>query len=420
MRHPKFNALGNSASAILLLFYLASVFVTTAAAKSREHVIYAFSECAFSTARLIADADGNLYGTTLDGGASQKGCIFEVSRDKNGVWTGTVLHSFNGTDGFYPTAALVFDKLGNLYGTTVQGGVYGAGVAFELSPSSNGEWVETVLHNFGGAGDGSAPESELIFDKDGNLYGTTSFGGQHRGGTVFELSPSDGGWTETILYSFFANIGGGGGDSPAGGVVMDGKGNLYGVTGWGGHGAGTVYELSLKDGIYKEHIIHSFSGYDGAEPNSTLVMDVSGNLYGTTTYGGNADFGTVFKLTKVGGKWTENVLLLLNGNDGYSPVGPVAIDRDGNVYVAGQFGGLNANGSVLKLTPKLDGSWRETILHLFDFRAPNGVDGARPYAGVTLDRGQLFGTTSSGGIHYAGTVFRIKLYDPDTKNPAIE
>jgi uncharacterized repeat protein (TIGR03803 family) len=418
----RFHTLGEfcSASAILLLFYLASVFVTTAAAKSREHVIYAFSECASSTARLIADADGNLYGTTANGGASQKGCIFEVSRDMTGGWSGTILHSFSGIDGVYPRAALVFDKLGNLYGTTVQGGVYGAGVAFELSPSSNGEWVETVLHNFGGGNDGSVPQSELIFYKNGNLYGTTDNGGEHRGGTVFELSPSDGGWTETILYSFFANIGGGGGDSPAGGVVMDGKGNLYGVTGWGGHGAGTVYELSLKDGIYKEHIIHSFSGYDGAEPNSTLVMDVSGNLYGTTTYGGNADFGTVFKLTKVGGKWTENVLLLLNGNDGDSPVGPVAIDRDGNVYVAGQFGGLNANGSVLKLAPTTTGPWRETILHLFDFHFPDGVDGSAPYAGVTLVRGQLFGTTASGGIHDAGTVFRIKLRHPETKNPAIE
>jgi len=179
----RFHTLGEfcSASAILLLFYLASVFLTTAAAKSREHVIYAFSECAFSTARLIADADGNLYGTTLDGGSSQKGCIFEVSRDTTGGWSGTILHSFSGVDGNGPMAALVFDKLGNLYGTTVQGGVYGSGVAFELSPSSNGGWVETVLHNFGGAGDGSAPESELIFDKDGNLYGTTSFGGGSTG-----------------------------------------------------------------------------------------------------------------------------------------------------------------------------------------------------------------------------------------------
>jgi uncharacterized repeat protein (TIGR03803 family) len=414
------SRLSKSCRTTVILAFSLALFSGIAAARAREHVIYAFAECALSTAPLIADVDGNLYGTTLDGGASQKGCVFKLSRDTNGSWNETILHSFSGIDGVYPTAALVFDKLGNLYGTTVQGGVYGAGVAFELSPSGNGDWVETVLHNFGGANDGSAPLSELIFDKDGNLYGTTSSGGQHRGGTVFELSPSPGGWTETILYSFFASISGSGGDSPVGGVVMDGEGNLYGVTGWGGHGAGAVYELSLENGIYKEHIIHSFNGYDGFEPSSNLIMDAGGNLYGTTSFGGDADLGTVFKLTRVGGKWTENVLLSLNGNDGYRAVGPVAIDRDGNVYAAGQFGGRNANGSVLKLTPKLDGSWRETVLHLFDFHFPSSVDGSAPYAGVTLVRGQLFGTTASGGIHDEGTVFRIQLRDPDGANPSVE
>ena len=419
MRYPKFNTLGNSASAILLLFYLGAAFVTTAAAKSREHVIYAFAgypDCGnLPTARLIADADGNLYGTTLDGGADRDGCIFEVSRNTNGSWNETILHSFSGIDGNGPTAALVFDKLGNLYGTTVQGGVYGSGVAFELRPSSNGEWVETVLHNFGGANDGFAPLSELIFDKDGNLYGTTYLGGEHRGGTVFELSPSPGGWVETILHSFYASVIGPGGNLPVGGVVMDGEGNLYGATEAGGaYAGGAVYELSPKNGVYRQHLIHSFSGYDGAEPKSGLAMDPSGNLYGTTYSGGVSDLGTVFKLTKIGWKWAESVLLSLNGNDGYLAVGPVAIDDDGNVYAAAIFGGLNANGSVLKLAPTTTGPWRETILHLFDFRAPDGVDGAQPYAGVTLDRGQLFGTTSSGGIHYAGTVFRIRLRHPET------
>jgi uncharacterized repeat protein (TIGR03803 family) len=415
------SRLSKSCRTTVILAFSLALFSGIAAAKSREHVIYAFSECADSTAPLIADANGNLYGTALVGGASQKGCIFEVSRDTTGRWSGTILHSFSGIDGNGPMAALVFDKVGNLYGTTVQGGVYGAGVAFELSPSSNGEWVETVLHNFGGANDGTAPLSELIFDKNGNLYGTTNTGGEHRGGTVFELSPSPGGWVETILHSFYAW---GGGNLPVGGVVMDGEGNLYGVTEAGGaYGAGAVYELTPKDGIYKQHLIYSFNGYDGAEPKTSLVMDASGNLYGTTYAGGDPAVcfcGIVFKLTKVGGKWTENVLLSLNGNDGYLAVGPVAIDRDGNVYAAAQSGGLRANGSVLKLTPKVDGSWRETVLHLFDFHFPSSVDGSAPYAGVTLVRGQLFGTTASGGIHDAGTVFRIQLRDPDGANPAVE
>ncbi len=194
---------------------------------------------------MIADASGNLYGTTLIGGANDNsGCVFKLSRNGSG-WSETVLHSFNSTDGWQPTGALVFDQSGNLYGTAFGGGAYGGGVAFELSPSSNGAWTETILHNFGYYNDGHGAGSNLIFDADGNLYGTTTYAsGERKGGTVFKLSPGPNGWTETILYTFPASTGGPDGDGPVGGVVIDHDGNLYGVTETGGaNGYGAMYEL---------------------------------------------------------------------------------------------------------------------------------------------------------------------------------
>jgi uncharacterized repeat protein (TIGR03803 family) len=411
---------------VVLIFSL-SLFSANANAKSREQVIYAFSgypDCGdLPTAKLIADDVGNLYGTTLDGGANKKGCIFELSRDATNNWREAILHSFGGPDGDGPAGALVFDQLGNLYGTTLIGGAYNGGVVFELSPSGNGGWTESVLYNFGGSNDGLAPNCDLVFDKDGNLYGTTTSGGNRKGnfraGTAFKLSPSQNGWIETILHSFYGL--GLNASDPVGGLVMDSEGNIYGAAKFGGtYGAGAVYELRLKNGVYKEHVIHSFNTYDGWEPSSGLVMDSSGNLYGTTYLGGAvssncpAGCGAVFKLAKgAHDTWTESVVVGLNGNDGYLAVGPVAIDSDGNLYAAAMSGGMNANGSVYKLTPTKSG-WRENVLHLFDFRFPNGVDGAQPYAGVMVHAGQLFGTTAGGGVHNEGTVFRIKLL-PDSQ-----
>src|SRR5450631_983493 len=426
MRDPRLH--GFYAAAIVLAFSL-SLLSTSALATSREQVIYAFSlgysDCSqLFTASLIADKSGNLYGTTTGGGAYGGGCIFKLSPNPDGSWSATVLYSFSGLEGI-PDAALVFDNAGNLYGTG-HGGLYGsgAGVAFELSPSPSGTWTLAVLYNFGNGDDGSDPVSELVFDAAGNLYGTTEFGGVHRGGTVFKLSPSPNGWTETVLHSFWGKIQGPSPCAPVGGVVMDSVGNLYGVTGYGGNngGFGAAYELVLKNGVYKERTIHNFDGYDGEDPSSTLVMDSNGNLYGTTSVGGSRQdicpyvgCGTVFELTKDrGGKWTETVLYSL-GDNGVSALGPVAFDSAGNLYAAAQFGGLEGQGSVFRLTPRRDGSWRETALHLFhyyDRHYRTGRDGQAPYAGVIVYEGQLFGTTSSGGIHDEGTVFSIRLAHP--------
>jgi uncharacterized repeat protein (TIGR03803 family) len=411
---------GFCASAIVLAFSL-SLLSTSALATSREQVIYPFYDCSGSIAPLIVDGSGNLYGTNSGGGAHGGGCIFKLSLNPDGSWSESVLYSFSGNDGKFPSAALVFDKVGNLYGTTRQGGLYGGGLAFELSPSPGGTWTETVLHNFGNGSDGSGLSSELVFDAAGNLYGTTELGGVHHGGTVFKLSPSPNGWTETVLHAFLGR--GQGPISPAGGVVIDSAGNLYGVTSAGGNKGvfGAAYELVPKNGAYVERTIHSFDGSDGRLPGSTLVMDSSGNLYGSTWFGGSLDLcpppgcGTVFELTKDrGGKWTETVLYSL-GDNGYIAVGPVVFDSAGNLYAAAMAGGFEGQGSVFKLTPQRGGSWRETALHLFhylDSHYRTGRDGQQPHAGVIVYEGQLFGTTISGGIHDEGTVFSIRLAHP--------
>ena len=226
------------------------------------------------------------------------GTVFELSPREDGGWAETVLHSFgNGSDGQTPTGSLIFDAAGNLYGTTNYGGIHGAGTVFELSPRQNGGWTETVLHSFGdGEKDGTYPTAGLIFDAVGNLYGTTWDGGIRGYGAVFELSPREGGWTETVLYSFGQKYIVSDGQWPETGLVIDAAGNLYGTTINGGihligcnpSACGTVFKLSPnEDGGWTETLLHSFGGgTDGKFPGVNLIFDAAGNLYGTTDRGG--------------------------------------------------------------------------------------------------------------------------------------
>jgi uncharacterized repeat protein (TIGR03803 family) len=212
-----------------------------------------------------------------------------------------VLHNFqsNFRDGFNPDAGLIFDGSGNLYGTTFYGGPTGGGTVFELTPKAGGGWTEKILHSFGGKGDGSEPRAGLIFDGSGNLYGTTSSGGSDGYGAVFELTPkAGGGWTEKLLHSFIVN-GKNDGNSPVSGLVLDSSGNLYGTTQYGGtYYVGTVFELTPKaGGGWTEKIVHNFDSNnhkDGYSPVAGLIIDATGNLFGTTYSGGTYGYGTVF------------------------------------------------------------------------------------------------------------------------------
>lgn len=257
-----------------------------------ESVLYDFPGGAsggFSDVGLVVDSAGNLYGTTFNGGANGFGTVFKLA--PGGAHS--VLHSFAGTDGANPQAGLVRDTAGNLYGTTLNGGSSGDGVVFKVAPSG----VETVLHDFVGAPtDGSGPAAGLLRDAAGNLYGTTNAGGSAGNGAVFKIDPSG---TETILYNF---QGGADGRDPSAVLVEDSKGDLFGTTQFGGSGpclfsgCGVIFEVTPA-GV--ETVVHSFSGFptDGAIPFGGLIADSSGNLYGTTSQGGASNCGTVFKLT---------------------------------------------------------------------------------------------------------------------------
>jgi uncharacterized repeat protein (TIGR03803 family) len=290
--------------------------LTSTAGGWRETVLYSFGkssiEGALPYSPLIFDAAGNLYGTTAGGGAACScGAVFELIPTAGGGWKEKTLHRFkdDGVDGDSPVGGLVFDASGNLYGTASGGGdlncygdsgYAGCGAVFELTPSSDGTWTETVLHDFGhGGSDGVYPYGGLVVDAAGNLYGTTLEGGEDGRGVVYKLThQADGTWTENAAYSFGTHSSDG--DAPMAGVIFDAAGNLYGTTmidGIDGEG-GTVFELVPKPGGgWSETMLHRFDGRDGARPTAGLIFDKAGNLYGTTSLGGPGGGGTVFEVS---------------------------------------------------------------------------------------------------------------------------
>ena len=401
---------------------------TWAATPWREKVLYNFinngTDGNEPEAGLIFDAAGNLYGTTYVGGNYGHGTVFELTPAAGEGWTEKVLHSFNDTDGNQPSTDLIFDAAGNLYGTTSSGGTYGAGAAFELTPTAGGGWTEKVLYSFcsqTNCTDGAGP-SGLIFDAAGNLYGTTSGGGTipcggYGCGAVYQLTPTaDGGWTEKVLYSFCSQANCTDGWFPYAGLIFDAAGNLYGTTSLGGtYGAGTAFELTpAAGGGWTEKVLYSFgnSGTDAVVPVGRLIFDAAGNLYGTSEVGGTYGYGTVFELTPTaGGGWTEKVLYSFgNGTDGASPDAGLIFDTDSNLYGTTRYGGPYGWGTVFELTPTAGGGWTETVLHSFGY----GTDGALLYAGVIFDAaGNLYGTTTEGGTDtYYGTVFELSPVYP--------
>ena len=380
------------------------------AAARQEKVLYPFNPVgtgATPIATLVSDAAGNLYGTTEYGGVFGYGTAYELTPGPGGTWNEKVLHNFNknGTDGIGPEASLIFDGSGNLYGTTFSGGTDGVGTVFELSPAEGGNWAEKVLYSFRFNGiDAYYPLGGVIFDAAGNLYGTTIFSGPPYGGTVFELTPSGNNWTEKILYTFGNGTDG---QNPQASLIFDTSGNLYGTTEAGGtSGLGMVFELMPSQNGWTEKVLLNFNGANGGNSEAALVFDKSGNLYGTTYGGGAYGYGTVFELMPAqGGNWTEQVLHSFpynNGVDGGGPNAAVIIDNAGNLYgTTGSFGAFNNKGTVYQLTPGLEG-WTENVLFSF-----NGTDGQNPFAGLVLASGNLFGSTSHGGPNNLGVVFEL-------------
>jgi uncharacterized repeat protein (TIGR03803 family) len=251
------------------------------------------------TGDLLFDAGGNLYGTTIEGGSSGcggQGCgmVFELTPASGGQWTESVLYRFaGGDDGGFPYGGVTFDQVGNLYGTTAQAGLYNCGTVFELIPAG-ASWTEDTLHAFNqNLGDGCTPEAGLTFDQAGNLVGTTALGSYQGGGSVFELMPSGGGWTESLLYAFTSFNSG-----PAASLTLDATGNLYGTTlGSGAYGLGNVFKLTPSDGGWLYTSLHDFIDYDGEYPNGNVILDATGNIYGTTELGTEVGFGSVFEIT---------------------------------------------------------------------------------------------------------------------------
>jgi uncharacterized repeat protein (TIGR03803 family) len=366
-------------------------------------------------AGVTMNVGGNLYGTTSSGGAGNGyGTAYKLTH-KNGNWISAPLYQFaGGNDGSIPLARVVIGSNGSIYGTTYSGGVgcqgNGCGTVFNLKPTPTRPptpltpWVEAVLYRFQGPpGDGSSPgEGDLVFDKAGNLYGTTINGGANNEGTIFALTPSQGGWTEKLIYSFTGISDGG---LPASGVVFDGAGNLYGTASGLCTNLGVIYELTPSGSGWVEQTLYAFKGSDdGWCPAGGLIFDQSGNLYGTTAEGGTGGGGTVYELSPSNGSWTLTTLYSFSGNGGLQgPAASLTMDASGNLYGTTYGDGSNGYGNVFKLTPS-GGTWMYTSLHDFT----GGNDGGSPVSDVTLDaNGNLYGTAGHGGSQGNGVVWEI-------------
>ena len=384
---------------------------------------------------LVMDSAGNLYGVTSNGGGEggvncslNGGCgtVFKLTLNSSGHWIETVIHRFRaGGDGMWPNF-LIMGPDGNLYGTTTVGGGLGGrlcerqtgcGVVFKLTATASGPWTETVLYRFDGA-DGSIPNA-LAFDASGNLYGTT--GGAGGGGVtacapgggcgvLFELTPnSSGPWTLTNVHVFVDTLTDAQGPE---GLVFAAGGVIYGIGAGGGSNAqGAVFQLTPGAGGWTFSLIHSFGPGDGLHPDTGLILDAEGNLYGTTPGGGSAGAGIVFELTPgAGGVWTESILYNFPIDaDGYPPDSMLTFDASGDLYGTTYYGGGTGHactsgcGTVFKLTPSGSGTWTEsTALHFLN------ANGAHPQGGLVLDSaGNLYGTAYQGSSTNLGMVFKL-------------
>lgn len=411
-------------------FALAILLAPAIQAAPNYKVLYRFTgqtDGAFPNA-IIMDSSGNLYGTTQWGGDlncnanfNPPGCgvVFQLTPSGDGHWHEHVLYAFQGgADGGEPTANLLLDASGNLYGTTTQGGnlnlcdgpySQGCGVVFELSPQGNGSWTESVLYSFQYASDGSQP-SWLTFDRAGNLYGTSYF---DLGNVVFEISPPEqkgNSWTEQSLYESGPYL------WLADQLTLDAKGNIYG-TWFTNSCCGGVFRLQHSGRGWQESNLFYFGGAgNGNDPQSGVILDSKGRMYGALAAGGN-NWGVAFELKRSGDSWDQLTLHNFCSRnycvDGASPVAPLVFDQLSNLYGTTEYGGgacgsePDGCGVVFKLAPTRHGPWKETVLHRFK----GGSDGYGPNQPVVLDdKGHVYGTTAnagSGSGYGYGTVFEV-------------
>jgi uncharacterized repeat protein (TIGR03803 family) len=307
---------------------------------------------------LTFDNTGNLYGTTQGGGKYGQGTVFELTPNAQGKWTKSVLYDFKGkSDGHNPTTTLIFVEVSRLVGTTDGDGTHGGGTVFELTPGSGGHWTFRALHQFA-RNHGFYPWVGLIPGPDGAYYGTTrddsQYCGRHDCGTVYRLAPASGGkWTYQVLHQFQGGTNGA--DPFVGGLAFDEQGNLFGqVQLQGAYGYGLIFELTpATGGKWTYQVVYQFTGStDGGNPAGGLVFDTAGDLYGTAWAGGAYTDGVLFKLTpSQDGAWTESVAYDFDGTDGANPGAALTWDSAGNIYGIATAGGAYGYGAVYEITP---------------------------------------------------------------------
>ena len=397
---PHFSFRMPAAAFALVMLGVLTMLATVPALAQTFSVLHNFTGGAdgFDPQGVTVTPSGIVYGVAEFGGSHGAGTIFKLAQ-LHSDWIFSPLHEFTGgDDGAYPIGGVTIGPNGALFSTTSWGGSHGFGVVFELRPSATTcgsafcYWNETVLHSFTGGNDGAVPNYvDLVFDPAGNIYGTTFYGGVYAYGAVFELTPSGGGYTESVIHSFnFPD----GGSYPEAGVVLDSAGNIYGTTTYGGTGTGclnmdncgTVYQLVPSGGNWTENVLVNFAipGVNGEEPLTAPLIDVSGNLYGPA--------GVIYKLTPSGGGFNYSEIYTFHSFF-CGDQSPLIMDAAGNFYGTCQNGpGVGGSGWIFKLT---NCSQTCTVVDLHDF---NGTEGSGPLGPVALDaNGNLYGTTVAGG-----------------------
>jgi uncharacterized repeat protein (TIGR03803 family) len=400
-------------SALTMVAFVA-FFVSVATAASTTHVLYSFlgdADGEYADTDLVTDSAGNIYGSTVQGGSYGGGTVFQVT--PAGVHT--VLYSFTGgTDGGEPYKGVTLDAQGNIYGTAGVGGKYvgpctdtGCGVVFKLT-NSGGTWNYSVIHSFTGGSDGWGPGAGVTVDSHAAVYGMTPLGGKSNAGVIYQLKrDASGTWREKIIHSFTGGNDGLGGS--AGRLLPDGAGGFFGAcTAGGANGDGVVFRISPgASGSWTLKPLYQFKGMpDAGFPYGSLLRDKSGNLYGTSYYDGANDLGAVYKLTNNGGSWSESVLYSFKGgSDGSGPISNLVFDSAGNLYGTASEGGSASCGcgTIFRLSPS-GGTWKESTVH--QFMGP--PDGAFVYNGMVVDNlGNFYGATVHGGTANEGSIYKF-------------